>query len=136
MLQFFFLSILLNGIAGYVLISDDAAAGNGVEGGFRLSISPGSPRLILGLLTAFTGLLKVLSVIEKDIAVIGDIVPALAGLAAGSVLILEYYRDHSSIESENNEKVGLILIKNRKLIGFISLAAAALHFFIPQVLFL
>jgi hypothetical protein len=134
--QFYFLSIVLNAASGYTLIGGDGKPGEGGGKGLWFSVAEGSPRLILGVLTALTGLLKVLSSVEGDIPVVGDLAPALAGFAAGFILIFEYYRERSALEPENTEKIGRLLIKNRKLIGFLSIAAAALHFLFPKVLFL
>ncbi|GHT81538.1 hypothetical protein FACS1894130_13280 [Spirochaetia bacterium] len=97
--------------------------------------------MILGILTVLTGLLKLLSATKGDIPVIGDFIPALLGLAAGFILIVEFYRSHSSLDSdmvsaEHTEKVTQLLVKNRRVVGFIALASAALHFLFPGVLLL
>jgi hypothetical protein len=136
MIQFYFLSILFNGLSGYALIahSDDDAAGP--ETGFRLSLQNEICRLILGAATILTGLLKILSSLRGDVPVIGDIVPALAGFLAGFILVFEYYRGRSTLEPEHTEKIEQVLIHNKKWIGCFALAAAALHFILPSVLFL
>jgi hypothetical protein len=136
MIQFYFLSILLNALSGYALIksSDDDAAG--LETGFRLSLQNETCRLVLGAATILTGLLKILSSLRGDVPVVGDIVPALAGFLAGFVLVFEYYRGRSSLEPEHTEKIEQVLIHNKKWIGYFAIAAAVLHFFLPSVLFL
>jgi hypothetical protein len=136
MIQFYFLSILFNGLSGYALIrnSDDDAVDP--EKGFHLSLQNEICRLILGAATILTGLLKILSSLRGDVPVLGDIVPALAGFLAGFILVFEYYRGRSTLEPEHTEKIEQVLIHNKKWIGYFALAAAALHFILPSVLFL
>jgi hypothetical protein len=136
MIQFYFLSILLNALSGYALIKnfDDDAAGP--EIGFRLSLQNETCRLVLGAAAILTGLLKILSSLRGDVPVIGDIVPALAGFLAGFVLVFEYYRGRSTLEPEHTEKIEQVLMHNKKWIGYFAITAAVLHFFLPSVLFL
>ncbi|WP_010258433.1 hypothetical protein [Treponema primitia] len=136
MIQFYFLSILLNGLAGYTLVVGTGEEDTSLDTGFRLSLQNESCRLILGVLTIVMGFLKILSSVQGDVQVIGDLIPALAGFLAGFVLVFEYYRSRSTLEPEHTEKIEQLLIHNKKWIGFIALAAAALHFLFPTVLFL
>jgi hypothetical protein len=139
MIQFYFLSILLNGLTGYLLIREkDGDEGDTPERVFRFSLQNETLRLVLGILTMATGLLKILSSVQGDIPVIGDLVPALAGLGAGFVLVYEFYRSRSGTDFEKSEKIEKIegLLTRRRLIGIIALAAAAVHFLFPQALLL
>jgi hypothetical protein len=136
MIQFYFLSILLNGLSGYALTrntGDDAIV---LDTGFRFSLYNETCRLILGAATLVTGLLKILSSVKGDVPVVGDIIPALAGFLAGFVLVFEYYRSRSTLEPEHTEKIEQLLIHNKKWVGYFALATAALHFLLPSVLFL
>ncbi|MDR0387641.1 MAG: hypothetical protein LBH57_06350, partial [Treponema sp.] len=90
----------------------------------------------LGILTMLTGLLKLLSSTAGDIPVIGDIIPAIAGLGAGFILIFEYYNSRSALNTEKSEKFARSLEHNKRWVGFIAMAAAALHFLFPSVLLL
>jgi hypothetical protein len=136
MIQFYFLSIFLNGLCGYVLIANPGDEEPGLDTGFRFSLKSELCRLILGILTIVIGFLKILSAVQGDVPVIGDLVPALAGFLAGFVLVFEYYRGRSTLEPEHTEKIDTLLIHNKKWIGFLALAAAVLHFLFPSVLFL
>jgi hypothetical protein len=138
MMQFYFLSIVLNAVAGGLLVSDASAI---------LGVSPGNPllpalferetpRLVLGVFTMLAGIFKLLSSSPGDVPIIGDLVPAAAGLATGFILVFDYYRKRASLEDEKAERFSALIDKNRKLIGFAALASAALHFFFPGVLFL
>jgi hypothetical protein len=136
MIQFYFLSILLNGLSGYALVRDDDGEAIVLDTGFHFSFTNETCRLALGAATMLMGLLKVLSSIQGDLPVIGDLVPALAGFLAGFILVFEYYRNRSTLEPEHTEKIEQLLIHNKKWAGYFALAAAVLHFLLPSVLFL
>jgi hypothetical protein len=134
MIQFYFLSIVFNAAAGYCLITggEDGEA----ESGLLASVQNETFRLILGILATVTGLLKLLSSVQGDVPVAGDLLPALIGFITGFILLFEYYRGRAAIESEFSEKLEGLLIKNKRWIGFLALAAAGFHFLFPTVLFL
>jgi hypothetical protein len=134
MIQFYFLSIFLNVLAGYILITGEEGISFEIRPGF--SLRDGTVRLVLGILAMVTGILKLLSSVEGDMPVLGDLVPAAAGFGAGFVLAFDYYRSHAALDNEKGESVGRMLLKNRKIIGIIAVAAAVLHFLFPTVLLL
>ncbi|MDR0496026.1 MAG: hypothetical protein LBH42_00260 [Treponema sp.] len=135
MLQFYFLSVFLNVLAGFLLFSGEE--GGSLEWRSGSSLRDETSKLVVGIVSMITGILKILSPIEGDVPVIGDLIPALAGFLCGFILVFEYYRLRSSIEdSEQIEKIDRILIRNKKIIGAVALAVAALHFLFPKVLFL
>lgn len=135
MLQFYFLSIVLNALAGYILISGDEEGPLAFKSGF--SLKDETFKLVVGIASVLMGLMKILSVVEGDVPVIGDIFPALTGLLAGFILIFAYYRGRASVEiSGQAEKVNRLLVANKKVIGAAALIAAALHFLFPRVLLL
>ena len=135
MLQFYFLSIVMNLLAGYLLFTGDAGAVLEFKSGF--SLKDETVRLVVGILSALVGLMKLLSVVEGDVPVIGDLIPALAGFLSGFILIYEYYKNRSSLNvSEKTEKIDRILVSNRKIIGALAIIAAVLHFIFPRVLLL
>jgi hypothetical protein len=136
MIQFYFLSILLNGLTGYILSFAGDEPENSIETSLRFSLKNDTFRLILGILAAVTGLLKLLSPVQGDVPVIGDLIPAVLGLGAGFILILGYYRERSSVESEKIARLGESLSRYKKWLGIVFLASAALHFLFPQALFL
>ena len=137
-MQFYFLSIVCNGLSGYILTQDQDTR----ETFDYPDAGPVSPlqnetfRLILGALAAAVGLLKLLSPVRGDLLIIGDLIPALLGFAAGFILLFDYYRDRSSLNTEQSDGFAQILAGKRKWIGYTALIAAALHFLFPQALFL
>jgi hypothetical protein len=136
MIQFYFLSIIFNAAAGYCLITGGEDGDAATETSLLSSIRNETFRLILGILTSVTGLLKLLSSVQGDIPVVGDLLPALVGFITGFILLFEYYRRRTALASEVSEKLEGLLIKNKKWIGFLALAVAGLHFLFPTVLFL
>ncbi|MDR1929374.1 MAG: hypothetical protein LBQ44_01975 [Treponema sp.] len=131
MLPFYFLSVLLNAAIGYILAFKREETGE--DETLNFSLDNQVLRLILGALSMVTGILKVLSPVEGNIPVIGDLVPALANLAGGFILVFEYYRNKSSISTEASEKLGDLIALNRKLAGFVCLGAALSHLLFQQV---
>ena len=139
MLQFYLLSVLLNALAGYILFFGDSSESGGVmefKGGF--SVKTETFRFAVGILAAFTGLFKLLSSIQGDLPVIGDIIPAVAGFLCGYILIFEHYSNSSTDgeEPEGGKKEGGFLVANRKMIGAVTMISAVLHFLFPTVLLL
>jgi hypothetical protein len=137
MIQIYFLSILCNSIAGYILILGDSGEEASIESSLRFSLRNNTFRLILGILCVITGILKLLSPSMGGIPILGDFLPALAGLAAGFVLIFGCYRERAAAASEGAlDRIGDVFLKYQKGVGFILLALAALHFLFPQALLL
>lgn len=93
-------------------------------------------RLICGVLCVFVGIMKFLSVFRNDVPVIGDLIPALAGLSGGVSLLLEYYISHATTKNELPSWVNKVFIESRKYIGIFCLLAGLLHFVFPQVVLL
>ncbi len=175
MLQFYFLSILLNLLAGLIFIyavnagessgslPSDPENLSGEDSSDPLafdddigSSSDSSPKekassfkslarpffgdknlqLVVGILSVLTALMKLLSPIQFDIAIIGDLVPALAGFAAGAVLLLDWYQERSDVEIPLPEPLQNFYVGGRKYLGIFCIIAAVLHFIFPRVLFL
>ncbi|MDR2178367.1 MAG: hypothetical protein LBP20_10070 [Treponema sp.] len=136
MIQFYFLSILLNAMAGFILFTNNGGEGaDTTESEIRFSLRNETIRLVLGILGAVTGLLKLLSPVQGDIPVVGDLVPAVAGLVTGFILLFDYYHGRSFFE-EGDSRMTQIITVNRKWIGFAAMIIAALHFIFPRVLLL
>lgn len=87
-------------------------------------------RLVLGVLAAFVGVIKLLPFTSDSVAILGDFFPALAGILGGACLIMDYINDMSGLP----EIVQTIFIDNRRYIGFFCLCAALLHFLVPQII--
>ena len=146
MAQFYFLSVLLNILAGLILIfgrnlandsfsvNEDADSESAISIG-SFSIDNSGFRLIVGILCIFVALMKILSVFKGDVPVVGDLLPVLAGLLSGASILLEYYVASSEDEPLSENPIAKI-IEWRKYIGIGCIAVAILHFVFPQIIFL
>ena len=124
MLQFYFLSVFFTLITGFVLINDTK---NLIELPlFKERVF----RIVLGALSSVTGVIKLFVVVHTSAVIVGDFIPAAAGIAGGVVLMIQ----------EDNEKLPewfrKIFITNKFIVGIVCLAAALLHFVFPGALFL
>ena len=144
MFQIYFLSIISNLIAGLALISGENKDTQ-EEGVFHLGVflnilRDKKFRLILGIIAIAAGVLKLLSPAE-GIILLGDLLPAAAGIASGLILFFDNFGKSKTYDSEDiaieDKKQGLsFLFRNRKLIGFAAIAAAIIHFLFPGVFLL
>ena len=109
MIQLYFLSILCNGLSGYVLFTGSENVTG--EKDLRFSMNNPTLHLVLGILSAITGLLKLLS--PMGIPILGDLVPAAAGLTAGLILIFGIYRNSvSDVEPQGTlNNLGVTLLR-------------------------
>lgn len=143
MLQFYFLSVLLNCIAGLVLAlgKGSTATLESVDSPIQSKNSPDifenrTFKLVIGILTCFTAIIKLLSAFPGSVPVIGDLIPAAAGLLGGAALLIDYYLGQESVESKLNPKLENLFIANKKYIGILCIVAALLHFLFPKVVIL
>jgi uncharacterized membrane-anchored protein len=130
-MQLYFLSVVLNAAAGYILFTDDKREPAAEQ---TFAPNPANPvfRLILGIVTMIMGVLSILA--STDIPVVGDIFPALAGLGSGFALVFGYYRSKSTIASEKADKTGKAIELYKKPLGIVTMVIAFLHFLLPSVL--
>lgn len=164
MVQFYFLSIIFNVLAGLIFLygkkltqvsgasaeislenSETSESENALENssevknnflGQLTGLDNITFRLVCGILCLFVGVLKFISVYSGDVAVVGDLFPALTLLVAGFSLLIEYYI--VTLDGEDSIPLGVkdFCIEYRKLFGTLCLASGVLHFILPQVMFL
>lgn len=147
MAQFYFLSVLLNILAGLILVygknlaqqedfsgeTEDAVSGRTLG---ILDFNSPVFRLVVGILCIFVAVMKILSVFRNDVPVIGDLFPVIAGFASGISILLEYYEASSSESSSVPQAAVRLFIGSRKAIGIACIAAGILHFVFPQIVLL
>ncbi|MDX9957669.1 MAG: hypothetical protein AB7T74_06370 [Clostridia bacterium] len=136
MVQFYLLSVLLNTVAGYALLSFDTEPKGTKADGIRELFKDSTLRLVLGILCFTTGFFKLLTVMRGDIPVVGDLLPSLAGMLGGFTMLLEFYRANSKVTTDTLEKLDSIFINNRRTIGIAAMVVGLAHFLFPSVLFL
>ena len=129
-MQFYFLSVLFNLLVGISLTFN----------GFKLTeLIPGKEKvikLVIGIATVFTGLLKFVFVVQPDWVILGDFLPAVAGIVGGVCYIIDCC-------SENNESATSsitmkpffekLFVKGKKYIGIACIAVAVIHFIFPTL---
>jgi hypothetical protein len=137
MMQLYFLSIVFNGLTGLLFIFGDFRKDNAEEHSAPFSFDGDGFRLILGILTALTGILKLLSPV-KGIPILGDLIPAAAGIVAGFALIFGFYRQHSSqVDTEGTiSHFGEFFLIHQKVAGVTLLIVALLHFIFAEAFIL
>ena len=135
MLQFYFLSILSNVLAGVALTAEYLAGRFPVFVPFRELLARRAYRASVGVLAAAVGFLKLLiRSSAADVPVVGDLIPALLGMAMGASLVLHVVRERADLPPPGRlERAALAY---RVPLGFIGIVAAILHFLLPGALFL
>jgi hypothetical protein len=141
--QFYLLSVVSTIVAGLALSSDYLKTKSDFFGCFRFIQKNRSIQIVAGLVTAAIGVLKLIFRSPgEDVAVVGDLLPAAAGIVLGVILIGEAFRQHPK-ESAGQEKVGKSVEKVTKGIALyripVGIAGAligVIHFLFPGVLFL
>ncbi len=147
MIQFYFLSIIFNVVGGCALCIESIARQSPSLDGLRSFLRDRTVRLVLGIISVATGCLKLVTTIRGDIPIVGDFVPACAGIAVGVTILLELYRAvelpvASGGEPENagprqlGSRLESLLLANKTTIGIAGIIAGLVHFLFPAVLFL
>lgn len=128
MLQFFLLSILSLILTGLVLSGDFLGVKVPALAGFRSWLENRGAAAALGVVTAAIGVLKLIWPI--GVAVAGDLLPALGGMAVGAVLALEaVLRKPGAKAAKGYVKA---VLSYRVPIGVAALVIAVLHFLFPR----
>ncbi|MCL2174535.1 MAG: hypothetical protein FWB73_00680 [Treponema sp.] len=135
MIQLYLLSILCNGLSGYLLFTGSESDGD--TGSFpRFPVNNPSIFLILGIISIVTGFLKLLSPSLDGILILGDLLPAAGGIIAGLMLIFGIYRQNTAARQGELDRIGVSLLAFKKPIGLGLLIIALVHFLFPKALFL
>ena len=147
MIQFYCLSVLLNVLTGLIILDSGGAAADAdpatvsASEQYRLFGSESFVhdelfRLVLGVLTAFVGVLKFLPFASDDIPLLGDFFPALAGLIGGGCIFISYLTDKRGKAFELPTLFRTVFAEHRRIIGIGCVVVAVVHFLIPQAVLL
>ena len=134
--------MMVNSFIGFLLIFTHTGDTYSTDKNMKFSFFSGGFRLLFGIAAAITGVLKLFIPVENrngtSIYILGDLLPALAGIAAGFILIFNFYRENSSKANTEGQldRIGDQFLSHKKIIGFSLLAISVLHFFFPTGLFL
>ncbi len=136
MLQIYFLSVAANILAG-LANSSEYLAGRFPRFAPLRELFEGRPyRAVLGVSSAVVGLLKLL--LPFGVPVVGDLIPALAGMALGASLVLQVVREKADLphDLESLGKLHKAALMYRLPLGIAGIVAGVLHFLLPQALLL
>jgi hypothetical protein len=134
MMQFYFLSILANILAGLTLLSDYFAERFKVFLPFKDLFAKKNVKTAIGIAAFVIGFVKILLPVQT--VVVGDLLPALAGLAMGAGLILGLLRERTKVSAETVDNLEKTVMTYRVPLGIAGLVISALHFLLPRALFL
>jgi hypothetical protein len=135
MMQFYFLSIVSNFVAGLILSSDWFTGKVPVFASFASGLAGRRAKLVFGLAALLVGF-GTLFVPAEGPLVIGDLFPSVMGMVMGIALLFEVFKQASRFPNEPAERAERPAIAYRSTLGFLGLAAAVLHFFLPERLLL
>jgi drug/metabolite transporter (DMT)-like permease len=141
--QFYLLSVVSTVVAGLALSSDYLGKKSDFFASFRYLRQKRSIQITTGLITAVIGVLKLIFRSPgENVVVVGDLLPAAAGIILGIILIGEAFRQHPSEEAEQEkvgksvEKMTQAIMPYRVPVGIAGAVIGLLHFLFPQILFL
>lgn len=125
MMQVYFLSVLLNAVTGIILIMGKTPEGS--------LFSNKTFRLITGILGVLIGFLKLFIVVQPDIIILGDLLPAVAGMAGGANILINYYSEYTTVEIKLSDFFQKLFFAGRRYVGIICIAVSLIHFMFPRV---
>lgn len=168
MLQFYFLSVLLNIVIGFILVYaseknvqrvdssydssdsfldeleterlekekeenfENSFLGNLFAPVFSL-IKDNILKIVIGIVSIFVGFIKLFYTVQNDIALVGDFLPATAGIFGGAFIVLQHFDEKSEYGLTFPEFFENIFYNGKKYLGFFCIAAGVLHFIFPRV---
>jgi hypothetical protein len=138
MLQFYFLSVAANFLAGATLSADWVSGRFSSLSGILRALSARRARMITGLASLLVGL-GTLFVPAGPPLILGDLFPSSVGIAVGIALLFEVLKQEALLAGEQSPRDERIVkgpLAYRTALGAFAFAAAILHFFLPERLFL
>ena len=136
MVQFYALSIFLNIFIGLMLSIGGADEKETFFTRIKGLLEEKGSKFSFGLVSVLIGFFKILSPTRGDVPVVGDLLPAVTGIALGSVLLLDFLKNSSDVRSAVVEKFDDIITLNRKYVGMAGVLIGVLHFLMPGVVIL
>lgn len=137
MVQVYFLLVLTNILGGIILAKQGLKKSlvDHWEAFFQV-LEGRYFRGILGLVTFVTGFLGLIFVLPGDQIFLGDLIPSLTALFTGTTLILGFYHKEDFQAKNTVDHLEDVLLKNKMILGLLSVAFGFIHFLSPTVIFL
>jgi len=137
MSQFYLLSVVSCVLTGLVLSGDYLGTRVPALATFRAWLESRSAALTLGLATAVIGFIKLFLRAPSDsVAVVGDLLPAIAGMAVGATLFFEALLRKPATPERPVERYAKAVLTYRIPLGLAGVAVALLHFLFPGAVIL
>ena len=137
MVQFYFLSILANSLAGLTLAMDYLSEKFNALAAFKEMFGKRGMKITVGLLAFIVGFLKLLiRSTAQDVPLVGDFLPAVIGLGMGAAILLEFFKERTNLPAEKVSNLEKAVITYKVPLGIAGLVISILHFLIPGALFL
>ena len=135
MMQFYFLSVLANVIAGLALLFSET---EDEKYKFFQFVKNPHFKLVLGIVEGVISLVTLVSGgFGGQWVILGDLIPSLTGALASFTLLYSFYLEKQTVEStEKDNKMRDFFINNQKYFGITCLVVAFLHFLFPKVIIL
>ena len=142
-MQIYFLTVLANILAGLVIANSFLK--EKIKGFDKFSdmLENRTFKLWLGIAVAVIGILSFFKFGEKDIVIIGDLLPSLSSLFCGFVLISQYIAVKSEGDDSVSEEVSgffksvsALSEKYNAIIGITAIIIGILHMILPSAVIL
>ena len=134
MAQFYLLSILANMIASLSLAGDYFGSKIAWLSVFKDVRGSRGARLTIGISALAIGIIKLFVLSPGEhILILGDLLPALAGISLGAILLAELNLVHVEQAGERIRTISKTAMSYRVPIGITGLVVAVLHFLFPSL---
>jgi len=128
--QIYFLSIVCNCVAGFVLVAEHLSEKIASLKIFESFFKNLGVRVILAFAVILVSLIKLVWPFN-GIPFLGDLLPMLIGLVLGFTLIYDFLRSRSDTHTPSMETLDKIFINNKYLVGIASFLISFIHFWFP-----
>jgi hypothetical protein len=135
--QLYLLSILANIVAGLTLAGDYLGTKFAFLASFKNLRENRPASITIAVIAAVIGALKLIILSPREsIPVVGDFLPALAGIILGLILLIEAFRQNVEARGEKAEKISALVLSYRVPAGITGVVIALVHFLFPGAVIL
>jgi hypothetical protein len=127
MLLFYFPSIVLNFLGGIILGAEYIKEKLPSFSQFLDIIAKKEVKFVLGIGSLIVGVFKL--IVPMGVIIIGDLLPAVTSLLVGGALIIDFFRESTTITSETVKKMDELVKQYKNFLGGLGIVMALLHWF-------
>jgi len=134
MAQFYLLSVLSNIVAGLTLAGDYLGEKMPFLASFKNLRANRTATVTIAIVTLLIGIIKLIVLSPgATIPVVGNLLPALSGIAIGAILLVEVFRQKVESQGEQLKKISTTVLSYRVPMGIAGAVIGFLHFLLPGV---